>query len=67
MGYNGAEVKFEALPVTGEFQGTLSAKSGFCRGKKEELMKAEEIQEVLYLYNANTFFSDTSLQMVLEI
>ena len=27
----------------------------------EELMQVEEIQEVLYLYNANTFYSDTSL------
>ena len=164
MGYKGTEVKFEALPVTGEFQGTLSAKSGFRSGEKEELevylpkdgtvssvvnyveeqkktasfydtekldtrdgyacflggnhplirietptqsekkllvlkdsyancylpflatqyrkivvvdpryyygdleelMQVEEIQEVLYLYNANTFFSDTSLQMVLK-
>ena len=35
-------------------------------GDLEELMQVEEIQEVLYLYNANTFFSDTSLQMVLR-
>lgn len=164
MGYNGSEITFDALPVTGRFQGTLSAKSGFRSGEKEELevylpkdgspssvvnyvdeqkktasfydtgkldtrdgyacflggnhplirietpvqsdktllvlkdsyancylpflatqyrkivavdpryyygdleelMQVEEIQEVLYLYNANTFFSDTSLQMVLR-
>ena len=164
MGYNGSEITFDALPVTGGFQGTLSAKSGFRSGEKEELevylpkdgspssvvnyvdeqkktasfydtgkldtrdgyacflggnhplirietpvqsdktllvlkdsyancylpflatqyrkivavdpryyygdleelMQVEEIQEVLYLYNANTFFSDTSLQMVLR-
>lgn len=31
----------------------------------EELMQVEEIQEVLYLYNANTFYSDTSLELAL--
>ena len=36
-------------------------------GDLEELIQAEEIEEVLYLYNANTFFSDTSLQMVLPV
>lgn len=164
MEYKGSDIKFDALPVTGGFRGTLSAKSGFRSGEKEELeiylpkdgspssvinyvdeqkktasfydtekldtrdgyacflggnhplirietpvqsdktllvlkdsyancylpflatqyrkivavdpryyygdleelMQVEEVQEVLYLYNANTFFSDTSLQMVLE-
>ena len=28
-------------------------------------MQVEEIQEVLYLYNANTFYSDTSLELAL--
>ena len=37
MGYNGSEITFDALPVTGGFQGTLSAKSGFRSGEKEEL------------------------------
>ena len=36
-------------------------------GYLEELIQAEEIEEVLYLYNANTFFSDTALQMVLPV
>lgn len=31
----------------------------------EKLIQVENIQEVLYLYNANTFFSDTSLEMTL--
>lgn len=31
----------------------------------EELMQVEEIQEVLYLYNANTFYADTSLELTL--
>ena len=31
----------------------------------EELMEVEEIQEVLYLYNANTFYADTSLELAL--
>lgn len=34
-------------------------------GNLEELIEAEEIEEVLYLYNANTFFSDTALKGVL--
>ena len=32
----------------------------------DELMKTEGVDEVLYLYNANTFFSDTSLAPVLN-
>ena len=32
----------------------------------DELMKNENVDEVLYLYNANTFFSDTSLAPVLN-
>ncbi|MDY2735987.1 DHHW family protein [Intestinibacter sp.] len=32
----------------------------------DELMKNEDVDEVLYLYNANTFFSDTSLAPVLN-
>ena len=28
-------------------------------------MQVEEIQEVLYLYNANTFYADTSLVLAL--
>ena len=35
-------------------------------GDLEELMEVENIQEVLYLYNANTFFSDTSLELDLK-
>ena len=31
----------------------------------EELIQVEDIQEVLYLYNANTFYSDTSLELAL--
>mgnify|MGYP004516099991 FL=1 len=31
----------------------------------EELIQVEEIQEVLYLYNANTFYADTSLELTL--
>ncbi|WP_373218058.1 DHHW family protein [Ruminococcus sp. 5_1_39BFAA] len=34
-------------------------------GDLEELIQVENIQEVLYLYNANTFFSDTSLELAL--
>lgn len=34
-------------------------------GDLEELLQVENIQEVLYLYNANTFFSDTSLELTL--
>lgn len=34
-------------------------------GNLEELIQVENIQEVLYLYNANTFFSDTSLELAL--
>ncbi|WP_455543743.1 DHHW family protein [Intestinibacter sp.] len=32
----------------------------------DELMKNENVDEVLYLYNANTFFSDTTLAPVLN-
>lgn len=32
----------------------------------EELIQVENVQEILYLYNANTFFSDTSLEMTLS-
>lgn len=35
-------------------------------GSLEELIKAENIQEVLYLYNANTFFADTSLELTIS-
>lgn len=34
-------------------------------GDLEELIQVEEIQEILYLYNANTFYSDTSLELAL--
>ena len=34
-------------------------------GNLEELMQAENVDEVLYLYNANTFFADTSLELTL--
>lgn len=34
-------------------------------GDLEELLLVENVQEVLYLYNANTFFSDTSLELAL--
>lgn len=34
-------------------------------GSLEELLQVEQIQEVLYLYNANTFFADTSLELSL--
>lgn len=34
-------------------------------GDLEELIQVENVQEVLYLYNANTFFSDTSLELAL--
>lgn len=32
----------------------------------DQLIEDYDIQEVLYLYNANTFFSDTSLQPALQ-
>lgn len=35
-------------------------------GDLEELIQVEQIQEVLYLYNANTFFADTSLEVALS-
>lgn len=35
-------------------------------GNLEELIQVENIQEVLYLYNANTFFSDSSLELTLS-
>ena len=35
-------------------------------GDLEELIQVENIQEVLYLYNANTFFGDTSLELALS-
>ncbi len=35
-------------------------------GDLEELIQVENVQEVLYLYNANTFFSDTSLELALS-
>ena len=34
-------------------------------GDLEQLLQVENVQEVLYLYNANTFFADTSLELVL--
>ena len=34
-------------------------------GDLEQLIQVENIQDVLYLYNANTFFTDTSLNIVL--
>lgn len=35
-------------------------------GNLEELIQVENVQEVLYLYNANTFFADTSLELALS-
>lgn len=35
-------------------------------GNLEELMQVENVNEVLYLYNANTFFADTSLELTLS-
>ena len=32
-------------------------------GDLEQLMQVENVQEILYLYNANTFFTDTSLEL----
>lgn len=32
----------------------------------DKLIKEQDIQEILFLYNANTFFSDTSLGELLE-
>ena len=34
-------------------------------GDQEQLLQVENVQEVLYLYNANTFFADTSLELAL--
>ena len=34
-------------------------------GDLEKLIQVENVQEILYLYNANTFFSDTSLELAL--
>ena len=31
----------------------------------EQLIQVENVQEILYLYNANTFYSDTSLELAL--
>lgn len=41
-------------------------RSRYYYGNLEELMQAENVDEVLYLYNANTFFSDTSLELALS-
>lgn len=35
-------------------------------GDLEQLIQVENIQEILYLYNANTFFADTSLELALS-
>ena len=35
-------------------------------GDLEKLIQVENVQEILYLYNANTFFSDTSLELTLS-
>lgn len=34
-------------------------------GDLEQLIQVENVQEILYLYNANTFFGDTSLELAL--
>lgn len=34
-------------------------------GDLEQLLQVENVQEILYLYNANTFFADTSLELAL--
>lgn len=34
-------------------------------GNLEELIQVESVDEILYLYNANTFFGDTSLELTL--
>lgn len=34
-------------------------------GDLEQLLQVENVQEVLYLYNVNTFFADTSLELAL--
>lgn len=34
-------------------------------GDLEQLLQVENVQEVLYLYNANTFFADASLELAL--
>ncbi len=35
-------------------------------GDIQELIKTEEVNKILYLYNANTFFTDTTLTNILE-
>ena len=35
-------------------------------GDLEQLIQVENVHEVLYLYNANTFFADTSLELALS-
>lgn len=35
-------------------------------GDLEQLIQVENVQEILYLYNANTFFADTSLELALS-
>lgn len=35
-------------------------------GDLEQLIQVENVTDMLYLYNANTFFSDTSLELTLE-
>ena len=35
-------------------------------GNLEQLIQVENVQEILYLYNANTFFADTSLELALS-
>ena len=34
-------------------------------GDLEQLIQVENVQEILYLFNANTFFADTSLELAL--
>ena len=34
-------------------------------GALDDLIAADEVDDVLFLYNANTFFSDNSLELLL--
>jgi hypothetical protein len=52
--------------LTSNFKKIIMVDPRYFYGDIEDIIKNYEITDILYLYNANTFFNDTSLNSVLE-
>ena len=51
--------------LTPHYRNIIMIDPRYFYGDLESIIAAENVQEILYLYNANTFFSDSSLEMTL--